>query len=143
MARRQHNEGSVFQRKDGRWVASIRLENGKKKQCYFKTEKEAQVALRKMLHEQEQGMLATGPNQTLKAYLEHWLEQVHKLATVRISTYTMYRIVIYKHIIPMLGHVQLQKLTPQQVQVFYTMKLDEGLSPMRSLSYRVQHSQPG
>ena len=141
MARRQHNEGSVFQRKDGRWVASIRLENGKKKQRYFKTEKEAQLALRKMLHEQEQGTLPTGPNQTLKVYLEHWLEQVHKLSTVRISTYEMYRIVIYKHIIPLLGHIQLQKLTPQQVQVFYTKKLDEGLSSKRVRGFHaVLHS---
>src|SRR6266566_9299295 len=131
MARRKHDEGSVFQRKDGRYVAQLRLENGKKQQRYFKTEKEARVALRKMLHEKEQGTLPTGPNQTLKAYLEQWLEQVHKLSTVRISTYNMYRIVIYKHIIPMLGYVQLQKLTPQQVQVFYTNKLDEGLSPKR------------
>src|SRR5438270_12625120 len=99
MARRKHNEGSVFQRNDGRYVASIRLENGKKKQRYFKTEKEAQVALRKMLYEQEQGTLATGPNQTLKAYLEQWLEQVHKLSIIRVSTYNMYRILIYKHII--------------------------------------------
>jgi len=53
----------------------------------------------------------------------------------------MYRIVIYKHIIPILGHVQLQKLTPQQLQVFYTMKLDEGLSPMRVRGFHlVLHS---
>ncbi len=128
MARRMYNEGSVFQRKDGRFVASVRLENGKKKQRYYKTEKEAQVALRKMLHELEQGTLSTGSTQTLKAYLEQWLEQIHKLSTIRVSTYNLYRIVIYKHIIPMLGHVQLQKLTPQQVQIFYTKKLDEGLS---------------
>src|SRR5579863_4831904 len=98
MARRKHNEGSVFQRRDGRYVASVSLENGKKKQRYFKTENEAQVALRKMLHEQEQGALATGPHQTLKAYLEQWLEQVHKLSAIRVGTYNMYRIIVYKHI---------------------------------------------
>lgn len=143
MARRKHGEGSVFQRKDGRWVAQVRLENGKMKQRYFKPdqEKEARVVLRKMLHEQEQGTLPIGRDQTLKAYLEQWLEQVHKLSTIRISTYNMYRIVIYKHIIPMLGHIQLQKLTPQQVQVFYTRKLDEGLSPKRVRGFHsVLHS---
>ena len=40
MARRKYGEGSVFQRKDGRWIASIRLENGKKKLIYCKSEKE-------------------------------------------------------------------------------------------------------
>jgi integrase len=87
MATRKQGEGTVFQRKDGRFVARIRLENGKTKQRYCKTEKEARVALRKLLQEQEQGKLVTGPQQTLKVYLEQWLEQVHKLSTIRTGTY--------------------------------------------------------
>ncbi len=131
MARRKHGEGTVFQRKDGRWVAQVRLDNGKQKQRYFKPdqEKEAHKALRKMLHEKEQGTLATGPNQTLKAYLEQWLEQRYKLGIIRASTYSMHQMRIHKHIVPLLGHIQLQKLTPQQLQALYTKKLDEGLSP--------------
>jgi len=131
MAKRKHGEGTVFQRKDGRYVARIRLEDGKTKQQYCKTEKEAQVALRKMLHEQEQATLAIGPQQTLKMYLEQWLEQVHKPSARSVGTYNMYRIVIQKHIIPSLGHIRLQRLTPQQVQAFYASKLNEGLSQKR------------
>ena len=111
MARRKYGEGSVFQRSDGRWVAQIRLENGKLKQIYRKSEKEANIALRKALHEQEQGTLATGPQQTLKTYLEQWLEQVYKPSAHSVGTYDMYRIIIQKHIIPSLGHVRLQRLT--------------------------------
>src|SRR5436309_10155184 len=141
MARRKHGEGTVFKRKDGRYVAQVRLENGQKKQRYFKTEREANTALRKMLHEKEQVTLPTGPNQTLKAYLEQWLEQVYKLSTIRTSTYNVYRIMIYKHIIPILGHVPLQRLTPQQIQAFYTKKLDEGLSAKRVKGFHaVLHS---
>src|SRR3989440_10397068 len=130
MARRKHDEGSVFQRKDGRWVAQVRLENGKKKQRYFKPdqEKEARIAPRKMLNEKEQGTLPTGPQQTLKAYLEQWLEQRYKLAAIRIGTYDTYRAILRNHIVPSLGHIPLQKLTPQHLQAFYTEKLDEGLS---------------
>lgn len=131
MVRGKYGEGTVFQRKDGRWVAQVRLDNGKMKQTYCKSEKDAYVMLRKALHEKEQGTLLTGPQQTLKVYLEQWLEQIHKLSTIRISTYNMYRIVIYKHIVPVLGYIQLQRLTPQQVQAFYAMKLDEGLSTKR------------
>ena len=123
----RHGEGSVFQRKDGRWVAQFYLETGKKKCLYRKTEKEAQVALRKALHEKEQGTLATGPQQTLKVYLEQWLEQVHR-PTLRLSTYDSYRTIIHKHLIPCLGHIQLQRLTPQHVQAFYADKLKGGLS---------------
>jgi integrase len=135
MARRKHGEGSVFRRKDGRYVAQVRLESGKKKQRYFRTEREANAALWKMLHEKEQGTLPTGPNQTLKAYLEQWLEQKYKFGTIRASTYSMYQMRIYSHIVPLLGYIPLQKLMPQQIQAFYTKKLDEGLSPatVRSL----------
>ncbi|MGI9056997.1 MAG: tyrosine-type recombinase/integrase [Ktedonobacteraceae bacterium] len=131
MARRKHGEGSVFQRKDGRWVAQVRLENGKLKSTYHKSEKEANVVLRKTLHEQEQGTLSTGPQQLLKVYLEQWLEQVFRPSSHNVGTYNMYRIVIQKHLIPSLGYIRLQKLTPQQVQAFYTQKLNEGLSQKR------------
>lgn len=130
MGRNKHGEGSVFQRKDGRWVARITLPNGKKKTTYCKTEKEAERARRKMLNELEQGTLATGPQQLLKVYLAQWIEQAHK-SSIRASSYNMYRIAIYKHINPSLGHIMLQRLTPQQVQAFYTAKLDEGLSAKR------------
>jgi integrase len=135
MARREYGEGSVFQRKDGRWVAAIRLENGKKKLIYCKSEKDARVTLRKALHEKERGILLTGSQYTLKAYLEQWLEQAYKLSAIRTGTYNMYRIVLNKHIIPSLGHIQLQRLTPQHVQAFYAKKLDEGLSAKRVRSF--------
>lgn len=45
--RRGHGEGSIFQRKDGRWVAQIALEDGKKKLLYRKSKQEAIAALRK------------------------------------------------------------------------------------------------
>ncbi len=124
---RGHGEGSIYQRKDGRWVASITLENRKRKQFYGKTRKEVQEKLRVALNEQKQGTLATGPQQTLKQYLEYWLEDVHKPA-IRLSSYMQYRGILDKHIFPLLGHIQVQKLTPQQVQSFYARKEKEGLA---------------
>ena len=58
---RGHGEGSIYQRNDGRWVASITLENRKRKYFYGKTRKEVQEQLKAALHEQQQGTLATGP----------------------------------------------------------------------------------
>jgi integrase len=128
--RRGHGEGSVFQRSDGRWVAQFIHEDGTKKQLYRKSQKEAIAALQKALHEQEQGTLATGPQQTLKQFLEYWLEDVHK-ATIRTSTYTVYREILDKHLLPGLGRIRLQKLTAQHVQSLYAKKLREGLSASR------------
>jgi integrase len=127
MARRGQGEGSIYLRKDGRWCASITLENRKRKTFYGKTRKEVQEKLRVALNEQKQGILSTGPQQSMKQFLEQWLEEVHK-PTLRIGTYKGYRRYLDKHIFPVLGHIPVQKLTPQKVQAFYTRKQQEGLS---------------
>lgn len=127
MAKRGHGEGTIYQRKDGRWVASITLENRRRKTFYSKTRKEVQEKLRVALNEQKQGILSTGPQQTMKQFLEQWLEEVHK-PSIRIGTYKGYRGYLDKHILPALGHIPIQKLTPQHVQAFYSRKQQEGLS---------------
>jgi integrase len=50
--RKTRGEGSVFQREsDGRWVASVPIGSGKKKQEYYDTKAQAERARRRMLHE--------------------------------------------------------------------------------------------
>lgn len=122
--------GFVFQRgNDGRYVAKFRVEEtGKYKLLYADTEKEAYEKLQKAWLDHKQGKLATGPQRKLKDYLEQWLEEVQK-ERLRTSSYVKYKKVIDSYIVPALGDVQLQKLTPQQVQAFYTKKRKDGLSP--------------
>ena len=121
MGRRGHGEGSISLRKDGRYQAAITLENHKRKYFYGETRKEVQDKLNKALYEQKQGTLVTRPQQTLKAHLERWLEQVCKL-TMRPNTYKSYRSAIHYHLIPGLGHIKLQKLTIGDLQAFYAEK---------------------
>ncbi len=125
---RRRGSGSVFrrpERKGGKqWVAQIILENGRTRQRYFKTQEEADIALNEMLYEQRRGMLATVPNQTLKQHLENWLENIQKHA-VRINHYINTRTIIRKHILPLLGHIQLRQLNEQHIQSLYAQKLDE------------------
>ena len=49
--------------------------------------------------------------------------------SVKLGSYRQYRVVVTKHLIPGLGSVSLQKLTPEKIQAFYAHKLDEGKSP--------------
>jgi integrase len=122
-------EGSIYQRKDKRWVGSFLIEEtGKRKYFYGKTRGEVVEKLRQAQQEQKQGILATGPKQKLETYLEQWFEEVHTLH-LRKTTYIVQYRILHKDIIPALGHIQLQKLTTQQVQRFYTTKLQEGLAP--------------
>jgi integrase len=94
--------------------------------CNGKTRREVQEKLHAALNEQKQGMLTTGPKQTVKDYLNYWLE-IHS-AKLKISTYALYKGHLDTHIIPALGHIQLQKLTVDQVQAFYTKLLKNELS---------------
>ena len=126
---RGRGEGSVYVRQDGRWAASLTLEDGKRRTFYGKTRKEVVEKLDKARYEQKQGMLSRGSQQKLKAYLEQWLEEVHK-PSIRLSTYIEHRKLMDKHILPSLGHIPVQKLTPQHVQALYTRKMEvDGLSP--------------
>jgi integrase len=84
MRRRGHGEGSIFKRKDGRWAASITLENHKRKTFYGKTKKEVQERLKKAQLEQHQGTFIVRAQQTIAHYLNDWLE-VHKLTAQHLE----------------------------------------------------------
>jgi integrase len=133
--RRGHGEGSIFERKSDRksrtkpWVAQVTLETGKKKTIgYFRTRQEAQVALRKALNELEQGTLLLERDQSVRDYLEHWLEFVHK-PSIRLTTYLLYQRILRTHILPALGHIPLRRLQPEHIERLYAAKREEGLAP--------------
>ncbi len=129
MGKRGNGEGSIYQRKeDNKWVGSITLGDHKRKVFYGKTRKEVQEKMKVALHEQQQGTLVKSTPQTVAQFLADWLENTHR-RRVRPRTYERYSEVIHLHIVPVLGHYQLQKLTAQHVQAFYTKKEDEGLAP--------------
>lgn len=123
--RHPKGEGSVFKRSDGRWIAQITLENGRQKQYYAKSEKDANIKLRKALDALEHGSLITEKDQTLKAYLEHWLENI-KRPSLKIGSYLRYRDLLDQHILPVLGHLPLRKLKPEHLEAFYARLQADG-----------------
>ncbi|GCF09327.1 site-specific integrase [Dictyobacter arantiisoli] len=124
---RGHNEGSVyFDASRDRWVAAVSIAPGKRKKFYFEKKQDAIKKKNEALRELEKGTLATGTRQKLGEYLVDWLENVHK-SKLRIGTYVNYKKLI-GYVVADLGEIWLQKLTPQQVQAFYSKKLDGMLS---------------
>ncbi|MDR1588751.1 MAG: tyrosine-type recombinase/integrase [Oscillospiraceae bacterium] len=65
--------------------------------------------------------------QTVKEYLEGWIE-VHGKSNLRPSTAEGYRCNIKNHIIPYIGHVQLNQLSPAMIDNLFQQLLDKGLS---------------
>lgn len=128
MHRRANGEGTIYQRKDGRWVASIFLNNGNRQSIYCKTQKEALKKVRMMHQNNDQSPLLCNEDQVLNDFFHSWLHTTVRY-NVRERTYQRYQEIVMRHILPTLGKVKLQKVTPQQIQLLYTQKLVEGYAP--------------
>src|SRR5207247_2247062 len=57
-----------------------------------------------------------------------WLEQVAK-PKVRPSTYARYSGIVERHLVPAIGSVPLDKLTPRHVQSMLNAKARDGMAP--------------
>jgi integrase len=122
--RRGNGEGTISRRTNGTYEARITIEDGQRKSIYGKTRKEVQEKLKIALRDQQQGMLVNAAQQRLGAFLVDWLESTQK-HSLRPRTYERYEEIVRLHIVPTLGRHYLHKLTAQQVQAFYSKKLDE------------------
>ncbi len=135
--RRGHGEGTITQRKDGRWEAKIDLgyQDGKRKRKAFYGETRREVAdqLKTALHTQQQGLPVAVERQIVGQFLTRWLEDSVR-PTVRPKTYDSYAQLVRLYIGPALGHIQLGKLSPQDIQHLLNKLLKSGLSP-RTVQY--------
>lgn len=139
---RGHNEGSIYQRKDGLWVASVSVGRDatgkvKRRDIYGHTRKEVAERLTQLLAEAQQGVPLDPTRQTIGDFLTRWLEDSVR-GTLRPATYISYNGAI-KHILPTLGSVPLAKLTPQHLQRLYREKQEEGLTRTVNLIHAVMH----
>jgi integrase len=131
--RRGNGEGSIFQRADGRWVASVTIgfnEVGKcqRKTVYGWTKKEVQDKLTALQSRKLDGTLGDAGRQTVAEFLNRWLEDAAR-PTIRRSTFAGYSRMVKKKINPKLGGIALAKLTPAHVQGLYAALERDGASP--------------
>lgn len=134
MARRGRGEGSIYQRKDGRWTAAISVGGGRRQHFYGKTRREVQTQLTAALRARDQGVAITASRQRLDSYLEEWFAAI--TPNVRRSTWITDAGRVRNHIIPALGRIPLGDLTPAHVERFMSAKLAEGLSPQTVIHLR-------
>lgn len=130
MSRRAKGEGSIFRRKDGRWVGRTQNDAGARFFVYGKTQREVREQLTVIKRDLQQGIPPITGRMTLARYLESWLVESVQ-STVRDSTFVSYRSIVRNHLVTQLGKVQLAKLTPQMVERFLNERLATGLSPRR------------
>ena len=103
----------------------------------FATQKECQAALNKVLTAVDARTYVPPTRITVKAFLiGEWLPAVK--GTLRPTTFASYTMLAKEHIIPRLGSLQLQKLTPASINALYAHLGEHGrvhgggpLSPLR------------
>jgi len=142
--KRKAGDGTVRQRKDGRWEGRIVIgydDNGypKTKNVLAKTKKECVEKLQKL--KEDCGGLKqekVRPEMPFGDWLTYWYEN-HSKTKIRPTTQETYESRIRLHIIPEIGDIPLNKLTQNDLQQFYgrlkksgrkrfTDKYGEGLS---------------
>lgn len=118
---RANGDGTVYQRKDGRWEAAgyvLAPGNTRKRvRVYGSSREEALAKLTEKIAASNRGIPIVTAQGSLAAYLTYWLENVavHQL---RETTHTRYTAVVEQYLIPGLGRKKLAKLTARDVRTW-------------------------
>lgn len=113
--RRAPGEGSLVQRPDGRWQASLQVE-GRRRTVYGKTRAEAVGKLDALKRQAlATDCLASPGRRTVSELLDAWLSAVGP--NLRPTTAAHYALLADTYVRPVLGMVRLAKFTPQRIQV--------------------------
>src|ERR687889_352059 len=119
-------EGSVYQRKDGRWVAQYRDAKDKVRYIYRKTKQDAKKALREALQDRDEGFVPP-EKLTVGKYLDDWMEERKSVVSAR--TWRVQESLLRNNVIAHIGDTRLCKLSPDDVRKLYRRQLRDGLSP--------------
>lgn len=134
MARR---DGQIIARGERRWLVRWHQGCGADGQRIYRaktihgTKRDAQAELNKVLRSRDTGEYVEPNKLTLSDYVEHWLRDA---AAPKVSPRTLegYRIMLEKHVLPVLGSQRLAQVTTLDVQNLINGMSKRGLSP-RSL----------
>ena len=136
--------GKSFKR-GGRWCVVVDLGRdpvtGKRKQrwVYADTKKEVEEEQTRLLRERDTGTSIDPSRQTVGEFLTHWLETIIKTKR-RQTTYERYDVTIRNQLIPHIGSVRLQQLTPLHLSKMYSVLITSGLSASSiTMAHNVLH----
>ena len=126
---RIYGEGSIYQRKDGRWVAKYKDDTmSRSRYLYGKTETEVKRKLRALKRDTAHGIVES-KKIFFGDYMEKWL-YTFKMISVERSSFDKYESVFAQHILPTFGCIQLGSIRSVDIQNLINRK-------SRTLSYSV------
>ena len=142
MAKRRGNgEGSIYRRKDGKWCAVLTIghdQNGKRKRRYLygRTKAEVLEKIHALRGDQRAGLVVEASRVRVGEFAQNWLENVARLR-VRITTLSTYETQVRLHIVPHLGGIRLNQLTPLHLQAWQATLERIRVSPRQRQSTHV------
>ena len=119
--RRSNGEGSIYHRKDGKWLVTfptgLYKENGKKEYLYFYFNSQAAAVreLQRLQSEKAMGVCHSKAAVKTGDWVQTWIEK-HKAPKLAPSTLTSYRNNFRVHIKPYVGEIALKDLTTYHIQ---------------------------
>lgn len=127
--RRANNEGSITLRKDGKWLASLKIGmkvdgKPKYKYLYADTQREAIQKLEELKLTLNMGIQVERGDITVEKWCMTWMEKYKK--KLRPTTKTSYYNNIRIHINPYIGGVALNKLETGQIQYMLDKAYNNG-----------------
>lgn len=127
--RRGHGEGSIYQRKDGRWVAEVSYRDpvtntSKRKPLYGNSRPEV-IAAKKAFEKELNSGITPANKITTGQWLETWLKTYARI-NVRQNTFEEYERAVKKHLVPTLGKYLLKDLRPEYIQDMLNKKAING-----------------
>lgn len=123
MGRRKNGAGTVRLRKDGRWEGRVVIgyeDNGKAKtkNVLAKTKTECLEKLEVFKEQSGRSTDKLKADMPFGDWMDYWY-QTYSKPTLRLTTQAGYEDRIYKHIIPEIGRIPLNKLSQNDLQQFY------------------------
>lgn len=141
MSKRAPGEGSIYRRKDGKWVSAVTLgysdKGRQRRRAISSTQGEARARLKELRAAVEAGTTIESEKITVGQWLREWLEKEAQ-PSVRPRTFAGYQMIVTKHLIPGLGNLKLRQLDARHVRDFLEKKSKSKTLSTRSI--QLQHA---
>ena len=134
MRRAANRQSSIYLGKDGYWHGRVtvgRKDDGSLDRRHVMSKSKATVITKVRALERLRDELRVpkvGRAWTVEKWLLHWLEEISR-PNIRDSSYLAYRAAITKHLLPSLGSIRLDRLTPETIEAVYRRMIDAGAKP--------------
>lgn len=131
-AHRGHKEGSIYQLKNGRWMAQVQVgikPDGSRKFATKSSKSRKEVA--EWLNQIQNDVYRNDYIEPTKMTVEEWFWQwmnIYKRTTVSPNTYTRYVSMMKYYIVPAVGKIKLSELKATHIQRFYNKLYNDGLA---------------